>query len=533
MNETDGGGRPHTGLNRRGFLRSAGAAAGLGLLDRVLSEAGRAAAATAPRRGGTLVYASENEATSLDPPYVSDGASVNASSMLYNGLVKFTPDLKIQPDLAAGWTVDRTVWTFRLRSGVTFHDGTALDAPAVEAHFTRLLGPEKPLRASQWVPFVERVQALDALTVRFTTKLVDPFFLARLASPTGAIESPAAFAKSGKDLARHPVGTGPFRFREWIEDDHITLDRHDRFWGGPPRLDAVVIRPLPDLNARVIALTSGNVQLARGIPPEQVARVEANPRLEIATTDGLSTWFIGMNVLKKPFADLRVRQALNYAVDKLAVVKNIYGGMGIVSGDVVAKGAVGFSPVSGFPYNPVKARQLLAAAGYPNGFATTMLVTNGAYPKELELEQFIQEQWATVGVRVTLQTAEYVRYLELLRMPPTSSPLETWIDSWGEVNAAQAMVARFGCRSFRPAGQNTAGFCNENLDGLLAEAQRTLDQTERDRLLARAQTLVSQQAPAVWLVQLKQIVGMSKKLHNPVVIKTGLVAADEHTWLEA
>lgn len=519
-------------LSRRGCLRCAGATAGMWLLH-LLSQPIRRAAAAAPRKGGTVVYASENEATTMDPPYVSDGSSVNASSMIYNNLVKYTPDLKIQPDLATGWTVDRTAWTFKLRRGVTFHDGTSFDAHAVEAHFGRLLGPEKPLRASQWVPFVERVQALDAMTVQFTTKFADPFFLDRLASPTGAIESPTAFAKYGKDMARHPVGTGPFRFREWVQDQHIALVRNDRFWGGAPHLDGLVIRPTPDINARVIALTAGEVQLARGIPPEQVARIEADPRLAIRTVDGLSTWFIGINVLKKPFTDVRVRQALNYAVDKVAIVKTIYGGMGTISNNVVARGAVGFSPVPGFPYNPAKAKQLLAEAGYQNGFSATMLITNGAYPKELELEQFIQEQWAAVGVRVTLQTSEYVRYLELLRMPPTSSPLEMWIDSWGQVEAAQAIVARFGCKSFRPAGQNTAGFCNEELDGWLAEAQRTLDQTARNGILGRAQALVSQQAPAVWLIQLKQIVGMSKKLNNPVLIKTGLIAADEHTWLEA
>lgn len=504
----------------------------MGLLE-VTPSMGYAAAATAPRRGGTLVYAADNEATTMDPPYVGDGSSVNVSSMIYNQLVKFTPTLEIRPDLATSWKVDGTTWTFNIRHGVTFHDGTGFDAHAVVAHFNRLLGPEKPLRASQWLPLVARVQALDATTVRFTTKFVDPFFLDRLANVTGAIESPAAFAKYGKDLARHPVGTGPFKFREWVQDDHIALIRNDNYWGNKPYLDGVIIRAVPDINARVIALAAGDVQLARSIPPEQVSRIEANPQLTIMTIDGLSTWFIGMNVLKKPFTDLRVRQALNYAVDKAAIVKAIYDGMGQISNDVVARGAAGYSPVPGFPYNPKKAKQLLAGAGYPNGFSATMLVTNGAYPKELELEQFLQEQWAAIGVQVTLQTAEYVRYLELLRMPPTNSPLEMWIDSWAEIDASQAIVARFGCRSFRPAGQNTAGFCNEDLDGLLSQIQRTIDSTTREGLLEKAQALVSQQAPAVWLIQLQQILGMSKKLHSPVLLRTALVSADEHTWLES
>ena len=453
--------------------------------------------------------------------------------MIYNNLVTFSANLDIEPDLATRWSVTGTTWLFTLRRGVTFHDGTAFDAHAVEAHFNRLLGPERPLRASWWTPFVDKVEAVGDTTVRFTTKAPDPFFLNRLANATGAIESPTAFAKYGRDLARHPVGTGPFKFQEWVQDEHMTLVRNDKYWGDTVHLDGVIIRPSPDATARVIALTAGDVQLVKGVPPEQVPRIVADPQLAVITTDVLATWFLGMNVLKKPFTDLRVRQALNYAIDKNAIVKTIFQGMAHVSNEVVARGAAGFAPVPGFPYDPAKAKQLLAEAGYASGFSATMLVTNGSYPKELELEQFVQEQWADIGVRITLQTAEYVRYLELLRMPPTSSPLEMWIDSWVNIEASQIIIDRFGCRSFRPLGANTAGFCNEELDGLLLQAQRTLDQTARNTLVAQAQALVSQQAPAVWLIQPSQTTGLSRKLHNPVVIKTGLIAVDEHSWLDA
>jgi len=534
MNRPNGDGYLGAALTRRRLLRrGVGTVAGISVFACLSSLAGGTAAAATPRKGGTLIYATDAEATSLDPPYLGDGSSNTPASMMYNNLVQFGANLEIKPDLAARWRVAGTTWTFTLRRGVAFHDGTGFDARAVVAHFTRLLGPERPLRASWWTPFLDRVEAPDDSTVRFITKFPDPFFLNRLANATGAIESPAAFSKYGRDLARHPVGTGPFKFQEWVQGEHITLVRNDGYWGDTAHLDSVVIRPAADATARVIALTAGDVQLVKGISPEQVPRVVADPQLTVIVSDVLATWFLGMNVLKKPFADLRVRQALNYAVDKNAIVKTIFQGMGQVSNELVPSGAAGFASVPGFPYDPAKAKQLLREAGYPNGFAATMLVTNGSYPKELELEQFVQEQWADVGVRITLQTAEYVRYLELLRMPPTSSPLEMWIDSWANIEASQIIVDRFGCKSFRPLGANTAGFCNEDLDGLLSEAQRTLDPTVRDGLVAKAQVLVSQQAPAVWLLQPRQAAGMSKKLHNPVVIKTGLLSVDEHTWLDA
>lgn len=522
------------GFTRRKLLRRGlGAIAGPGLLESGLFAGTDLSEAATPRRGGTLVYASSAEAISLDPPYVGDTVSNAPARMLYNNLVKFTPSLEIQPDLASSWTANGTVWTFKLRRGVMFHDGTAFDAQAVEVHFNRFLGAEKPLRATWWMPFIDHVDALDQNTVRFTTKFPDPAFLVRLANSTGAIESQAAVKKYGKDLARHPVGTGPFQFHEWIQDQHIGLIRNENYWGDKAYLDNVLIRPITDASARVIALTSGDVQLAIGIPPEQVQRVAGDPRLAVATTAVLSTEFLGMNVLKKPFNDVRVRQALNYAIDKAGIVKNLYQGMAEVSNDVVPRGAFGYAPVAGFPYDPAKAKQLLAAAGYPNGFSTTMLVTNGTYPKELELEQTIQQQLAVVGVNIKLDTMEWIRYLELLRMPPTSSPLEMWIDSWAMVEASQIITDRFGCKSFRPHGANTAGFCNEELDRLLAQAQRTLDKSSRDGLLEKAQALVSQQAPAVWLLQLKQAAGMSKKLHNPLLMNTAILTVDEHTWIEA
>ena len=535
MSRTDGAVRPGNGLTRRGLLRRGlGAIAGMGLLEISPSTTGRAATAAPPARGGTLVFATGAEALNLDPPYAGDGPSNIPTSMTYNNLVKFvsSTNLDTAPDLATSWKVDGTAWTFKLRRGVVFHDGTACDAHAVASHFNRLLGPEKPLRASLWVPFVDRVEALDDTTVRFTTKVPDPSFLLRMANSTGAVESPAAFAKYGKDLARHPVGTGPFKFQEWVQNEHITLVRNESYWGDKAHLDAVVIRPTIDPSARVIALTAGDVQLASAIPPEQVRRIVGDPRLGIVTIEPLATYFLGMNVLKKPFTDLRVRRALNHAVDKAAIIKNIFQGMGEVLSTPVPRGAAGFAQVPGFPYDPAKAKQLLAEAGYPNGFSSTMLVTNGT-TKELEFEQFVQEQWAAIGVRVTLQPAEWNRYLELLRMPPTSSPLEMWLDSWAAIEAGEIIWDRFGCRMFRPVGQNTAGYCNEDLDDLLAQARRTLDQTTRDGVLAKAQALVSQQAPAVWMIQLQAVAGVSRRLHNPIFKKTGLLTVDEHTWLES
>ena len=451
--------------------------------------------------------------------------------MLYDYLIRYTPDGALVPCLATSWASSGNSWTFRLRRNVQFQDGTTFDASAVKAHFDRLLGAEKALLAYEWTPYVASIDVPDPYTIRFTTKNPDPLFPARL--PDASIESPAAFKKYGKDLARHPVGTGPFNFSEWVPSEHITLVRNDTYWGDKAYLDRVVVRPIADPSARVIALQAGDVQLAIQIAPEQLATVQSDPRLALQVKDTLRYLFVGMNVLKKPFNDVRVRQALSYAIDKNAIVKNLYGSLAEVLPGPVPRGAAGYSPVAGFRYDPRMAKQLLAEAGYPNGFTATMTGPQGRYLKDFELEQAVQQQLAAIGVTLRLQVVEWARYLELVRMPPTSSPLEIWLDAWAGNEAGQIIERRFGCRDLRPNGANTTGFCNLDVDGAVAQAEANFDQAARNALLKQAQDLITPLAPSIWLLQVKQAIGFSRKLHNPVLMNSEQLTVSQYTWLEA
>jgi len=522
------------GMTRRDLLRwgVGTAAGGAWLLAPRWTETVVGAAQT-PKRGGTLVYASSADVISLDPAYGGDTISTAAEFMLYDYLVRYTPDLRVKPDLAVSWTSDGATWTFKLRESVKFTDGTAFDAAAVKAHFDRMIGPEKPFRATYWVPYVDSVAVIDPTTVQFRTKFSDAAFLTRLAGIGGAIESPAAFLQFGKDLTRHPVGTGPFKFVEWVNGERLVMVRNDDYWGTKALLDGVIVRPVTDDSARMIALTSGDVELILHIPPELVPRMSQDPHLRVQTNETLWSFFIGMNVLKKPFNDLRVRQALNYAADRTSIVQALYGNLAEPLPGIIPRGMAGYAAIAGYPHDPSKAKQLLADAGYPNGFSTQMVGPKGRYLKDFELEQAIQQQLQAVGITVNLETVEYARYLELIRMDPTHSPLQMWFDAWSDVDAVHAIETRFGCQSFRPTGANTAGFCDPDLDRLVLQAERTPTDASRDALLRQAQTILSQQAPTIWLLQPKETAGMSRRLHNAVLLRTGTLTVDENTWLEA
>ena len=528
-------------ISRRVVLRSAGIAAGaigvtaLGVACAPASApVAPAAASLAPKRGGTLTYVRSTDAITLDPANAGDlGGSGNTITMIFEGLVEYTPELEIRPALATKWEVKDTVWTFTLRTGVKFHDGTSFNATATKAHFDRLLGAEKPLRANQWVPFVDKVEVVDEATIRFTTKFVDGYFLPRLADTSAYIVSPDAFKKFGKDISKNAVGTGPFKFVEWMKDDRITLARNDDYWGDKAYLDKVVIRPVPDAEARAIALESGDAQLVSGLNPEQVARLQGNTKLLVIQKPTTRNQFVGMASLKKPWSDVRVRQALNHAIDKESIVKNLFLGTAEVLNGAVAPGVADHVPVSGFAYDVVKAKALLTQAGFPNGFSATLVGTKGQIAKDFELQQFLQQQLRAIGVDVKIESLENAKYLELLRMDPAVSPLEMWMDNWGGVNAADVIENRYGCDSFRPKGNNTAGFCDRSVSDLTSQASRTTDPVKRLALLKDAQEKVALAAPSIWLFVSKSIQASEKRLHGAFISRNGSVYADEHTWLEA
>src|SRR5712691_5410586 len=241
------------------------------------------ALAAQPRVGGTLVYAAGADPDSLDPANTDSNPGEAIGRMMNNFLVRFDAKLKLKPDLATSWTQskDGLTWIFKLRKGVKFHDGTPFNAEAVKYNFERFLGPEKPLKASLHTPIIKSVDVVDESTVRFNLKVPFAFFLNNLAHSATAIVSPAAHQKWGKDLTLHPVGTGPFKFVEWVRGDRIVLERNDGYWGGRPLLDRVTVKTVKEDSARVLMLESGDTDLILNIPPEDIPRLRKDPRFTV------------------------------------------------------------------------------------------------------------------------------------------------------------------------------------------------------------------------------------------------------------
>jgi ABC-type transport system substrate-binding protein len=511
--------------------RAAAAVLLAALIGAVQPLAWTSAAGPTPSRGRTLTYAASADVDNLDPAQRGGTISAAVKELVYGSLVDETPTQQIVPDLAVSWKADGSTWTLALRRGVKFQDGSPFNAQAVKAHFDRLFGPETPQRSSDWKPYLDRVEVVDDYTVRFVTKYPDPFFLQRLAA-SSQIESPQAFRKYGKDIARNPVGTGPFRLQEWTPDVQVVLVRNDDYWGDKAYLDRVVIRPVPEPGARAIALESNDVQLADLISPEDMPRLRADPNLRLDSVSTVRQLTVGMNNTKKPFTDVRVRQALNYAVDRPAIAKGIFGGLAEVLPGAVPTLASGYAPVASFSYDPDRARQMLAEAGYPHGFSATLTGTKGRYFKDFEMMQAVQQMLKRVGVTLNIQVVEWARYLQLVNLPPATSPLEMWLDGWSSDSATDILQQRFGCAFMRPNGVNLHGYCNRDLDALVNQAARTMDDTQRNTYLRLAQQLIQKDAPSIWGLETKSTAGISRKLHGVLHYPDETLTVNERTWLE-
>ncbi|MDQ2803358.1 MAG: ABC transporter substrate-binding protein, partial [Pseudomonadota bacterium] len=310
--------------------------------------------------------------TGLDPADVNDTLSQSACRLMLQGLYGFDKDMNLIPVLAESYTADETAteFTFKLRTGVSFHDGAPFDASAVKANFARVTDPAHHLKRTSLFSMIGHIDTPDATTVKFV--LTSPFgaFVPTMAHPAAMQISPQAIQKYGKDINRNPVGTGPFKFVSWNADT-LRVTKNDKYWKpGLPRVGSVTFRSVPENGARLAMLQAGEAQFIYPMPPEMMRLAERNPRIAVNNAPSIYERYVAMNVNKHPFGDLRVRQALNYAVNKAAFAKVVWNGFEDPADSPIPPHLAFHVAQKPWPYDPAKAKQLLAAAGVGGGFDT-------------------------------------------------------------------------------------------------------------------------------------------------------------------
>jgi peptide/nickel transport system substrate-binding protein len=464
----------------------------------------------AAQKGFTITIAPPADATTMDPGRSTQVLTVNYFANLYDTLTRWDTSLKLQPGLATAWkNVNETTWEFTLRPGVKFHDGSPLTAEDVKATFERNMIPGKTVVQSGFATF-EAVQILNATTIRIVTKKPDPLVPVRVAQ-MGAYILPARLTtdEGVKELARKPVGSGAYKFVEWIRDDRLVMDANREWWGWggkPPSVDRIIWKPIPDDFARLSALQRGEVDVITNVPPDQMKIVK--------TLTATSTRFavLTMNTTQAPLSDKRVRQALHYALDMSSIVKNLYAGQGRPFTGGVADTDFGFNPaLKPYPYDPAKAKALLAEAGYA-GQELTTYAGYGTMVSDKQLLETIADMWSQVGVKVKVEMMEMARRQKMLNdrtTPPNGmllgNPQSTLLDADGSL-----------WRIWHPNGFNGKYWVGnqpgQRFHDLMEQARYSLDQKKRKEIYTEATRIVHDEKPWIELFQEVVIYGVSKRV---------------------
>jgi len=474
---------------------------------------------------GTLVVGLVAEPVNLDPAQVTDLNSNRVGRRIVETLVTFPEEsTQIVPGLAESWTVskDGLRYTFKLRKNVTFHDGTPFDAAAVKFSIERQIDPEHPANKLGKYPFanfffgnVKAVEVVDPATVEFVLKEPRASFLAILTAAAASIVSPTAVKKFGNDYALQPVGTGPFKYVSWERGQRIVLEKNPSYWKHPVKIDRVVYRPIVEDQARLTELLTGSLDLMVGAPPDFVAQLEKNPNVTLLRQVGAHVWYLGINNQKKPLDDRRVRQALNYAVNKEAIVRDVLKGTGSLSAGPVLPGTWGAdAALKPYPYDPARAKKLLAEAGYPNGFTTTLWVpeSGSGMQSPTAMATVIQSNLKAVGVNVALQTFEWGAFIAKLR----TREQELFALSWmaGNEDPDMVMYPLLHSSQWSPNGPNRALYKNDKFDELLHQARLSTDQAKRSELYRQAQRILADDPPWIFIDHEIQTAAHSKRVQG-------------------
>lgn len=449
-----------------------------------------------------LTVAIANNLTGLDPTNVNDTLSQTSLRLIYQGLFGFDENMKLIPVLAESFesNADATEFTIKLRQGVKFHDGTDFNAAAVKANLDRLRNPDNNLSRRSLVSMIADVEIVDDATVKL--KLSAPFgaMIASLAHPGAMMISPAALEKFGDDIGRNPVGTGAFKFENWAADT-LEVARNDDYWKGPAKVEGVVIRSVPESGARMAMLQTGEVQFVPNFPPELMQVVEKNPNIQVETSPSIVEYYVSLNNNKKPFGDLRVRQALNHAVDKDAFCKIVFNGLCTPADSIIPQGLAFHVPAGEYAYDVEKAKALMAEAGLADGFTTE--IWSNSNTESLRAAQFIQQQLAQINVTVNVVpleagvAAQRIWSIE----KPEDAEVQMYYGGWSSStgDADWGIRPLFLTENAPPAMFNVAYFSDPALDEAISSAIGTADPAKRAEFYATAQKLAWDGAPWIFL----------------------------------
>jgi len=483
-----------------------------------------------PKRGGILKAAFSADPAGFDPQRGPSGMSHVVIEQVYSTLMSLTPDAIPQPELAVSNEVssDGLVYTFKLRPGVKFHNGDDLTAEDVKFSFERLLAPNSGYSYTSQIETIKKVEAVDPLTVRFTLSQRTGPFLVYMAFPGSSIV-PKKLVQSGHDLNAKPIGSGPFKFVSYEPRNAVKFVRNDNYFeSGKPYFDSMEYQLIGDITALTTAVLSGQVNFSNEIPPKDWNRVKSNKNLIAQTLEGSRFNWLLPNNSHKPFDDVRVRQAVSYALNRVSLVDGAFFGQATaITGGVIPKWNWAYAPDVQFTADKgdiAKAKAKLTEAGHPNGFSTSMSIVS-SFPQQMAMAPIIQANLEAVGIKAKISTMEVPRY---------------WDEIWGTSNfdittmywlSPLADPDDFVTNNYAStAAVNVQKYKSTKMDDLLKQAKSAPSQDARKDLYKQMQQLSMDDMPIVPLVNGWLLIAYTNKLQNYKPMRTGFLKTLKDSW---
>ncbi len=469
---------------------------------------------------GTAIIAQGVDANTLDPMKGTTNEEVSIWHHMYEKLLQPDDQGKLQVKLASSYKlINNTTWEFILKKGVKFHNGSLLTAKDVKFSLDRGRDPKTKNPMAIYLASIDRVEVVDDYTVRIITKEPNPLLPLQLGFVGFIVSAAYLEGKEEGFLNTYPMGTGPHKFVEWIKNERITLEAFKDYWGGEPKIKKLIFKPIPETSSRVASLQTGEVDVALGIPPFMVDQLKGDPKIQVKEMLTDRVIFISFDLVDKSkevnpeitkiLSQKKVRQAMNYAIDKEALIKTLFMGRAKPIGSPITVFDFGYDDsVKAYPYNPEKAKALLQEAGYPNGFEVTIHTPVGKYLQDKEVAEAVAGMLGKVGIRANIRTHEwgvYVRSMIATRDIPVH--LIGWI---ARFDADVTLSAWFTKTS------QFSNFWDPELEEMIVKAKKEMNPAARKAQYSRILKKIHEDAPWIFLYQPINIYGVRSRINwNP------------------
>ena len=486
----------------------------------------------------TLVFGRGGDSVTLDPALSTDSESFNVTDHIYETLVRFkNGTTQIEPGLAETWKVssDGLTYEFKIRSGVTFHDGNVLTADDVVYNFKRqidekhpgykLSGPYPYASSQGLAKLIKSLTVKDVSTVVFKIEKPHSPFLAKMALSAFAIVSPKALEKLGPELGRNPVGTGPFKFVRWDKNQKIVLAGNDKYWGEKAKIATLIFRSIPDNSTRVQEMMAGNLHVMDNPDPNSVVALEnrMGKKVKIEKMAGFNVGFLSINTEKKPFDNVLVRRALAHAINKKAIIDSVYNGYAVEAKNPLPPTSWGYNEsVPAYDYSPEKAKALLKEAGLASGFETTLFampVPRNYMPDGRKAAESIQSDLAKVGIKINIVSYDWATYLKMVSNGEHELAILGWSGDIGDPD--NFLYTLLDKDNANKPGTNRSFYKGEELHQVLAKAQEITDQKGREKLYLEAQKIIMRDVPMIPLAHSTQVVPVAENVEGFQMDPTG------------